>query len=143
MAGNFLKCGAAEFKFGSKNAGNLPVDAHELIADVLAWKVPSKLQIFLSAWASSSDQRRALAHRHSGGTTRVWCWAPGFIYPDRQDLERHRRYDRFQGAPSEPFGRGRKPDQRRSGAGTAGPVWTQSRYSTSVRCRGATRLLRY
>jgi len=32
MAGNFLKYGAAESTFGSKNAGNLPVDAHELIA---------------------------------------------------------------------------------------------------------------
>jgi hypothetical protein len=32
MAGNFLKYGAAEATFGSMNAGNLPVDAHELIA---------------------------------------------------------------------------------------------------------------
>ena len=32
MAGNFLKYGAAESKFGSKNAGDVPVDAHELIA---------------------------------------------------------------------------------------------------------------
>ena len=32
MAGNFLKYGAAESKFGSRNAGDLPVDAHELIA---------------------------------------------------------------------------------------------------------------
>jgi hypothetical protein len=32
MCGNFLKYGAAESSFGSKNAGDLPVDAHELIA---------------------------------------------------------------------------------------------------------------
>ena len=32
MAGNFLKYGTAESDFGSKNAGDLPVDAHELIA---------------------------------------------------------------------------------------------------------------
>jgi len=32
MAGNFLKYGAAEATFGSKNAGDLPADAHELIA---------------------------------------------------------------------------------------------------------------
>ncbi len=32
MAGNFLKYGAAEARFGSRNAGDLPVDAHELIA---------------------------------------------------------------------------------------------------------------
>ena len=32
MAGNFLKYGAAEAVFGSKNAGDIPVDAHQLIA---------------------------------------------------------------------------------------------------------------
>jgi hypothetical protein len=32
MAGNFLKYGAAEATFGSKHAGDLPVDAHQLIA---------------------------------------------------------------------------------------------------------------
>jgi hypothetical protein len=32
MAGNFIKYGAAASTFGSKNAGDLPVDAHELIA---------------------------------------------------------------------------------------------------------------
>jgi len=32
MAGNFLKYGAAESTFGSRNPGDLPVDAHELIA---------------------------------------------------------------------------------------------------------------
>jgi hypothetical protein len=30
MAGNFLKCGAAESAFGSRNAGDLPVDAPRL-----------------------------------------------------------------------------------------------------------------
>ena len=32
MAGNFLKYGTAESTFGSKNAGDIPVDAHQLIA---------------------------------------------------------------------------------------------------------------
>ena len=32
MAGNFLKYGAEESSFGSKNAGDLPIDAHMLIA---------------------------------------------------------------------------------------------------------------
>ena len=32
MAGNFLKYGAEESSSGSKNAGDIPVDAHELIA---------------------------------------------------------------------------------------------------------------
>ena len=32
MAGNFLKYGTEESSFGSKNAGDIPVDAHQLIA---------------------------------------------------------------------------------------------------------------
>ena len=32
MAGNFLKYGTAESSFGSKNAGDIPVDSHQLIA---------------------------------------------------------------------------------------------------------------
>ncbi|MCC7175718.1 MAG: hypothetical protein IT159_11025 [Bryobacterales bacterium] len=32
MAGNFIKYGASEAVFGSKNAGDIPVDAHQLIA---------------------------------------------------------------------------------------------------------------
>ena len=32
MAGNFLKYGASESAFGSRNAGDMPVDSHELIA---------------------------------------------------------------------------------------------------------------
>ncbi len=32
MAGNFLKYGAVSASFGSRNAGDIPVDAHELIA---------------------------------------------------------------------------------------------------------------
>jgi lysophospholipase L1-like esterase len=32
MAGNFLKYGAAESDFGSKNAGDIPVDSHQLLA---------------------------------------------------------------------------------------------------------------
>ena len=32
MACNFLKYGTAESTFGSKNAGDIPVDAHQLIA---------------------------------------------------------------------------------------------------------------
>jgi hypothetical protein len=32
MAGNFLKYGATESSFGAKNAGDIPVDAHQLIA---------------------------------------------------------------------------------------------------------------
>lgn len=56
-----------------------------LLADAAAGRVPAKLQVFLSAWALSPGQRRDLAAGCPAATTRVWCWAPGFIYPDRQD----------------------------------------------------------
>src|SRR5262245_66437676 len=32
MAGNFMKYAAEEATFGSRNAGDIPVDSHELIA---------------------------------------------------------------------------------------------------------------
>jgi hypothetical protein len=32
VAGNFLKYGTAESSFGSRNAGDIPVDAHQLLA---------------------------------------------------------------------------------------------------------------
>jgi beta-galactosidase len=56
-----------------------------LLSDVIARKAPAKLQAFLSAWALSPEQRQALAASRPAGATRVWCWAPGYIYPNRQD----------------------------------------------------------
>jgi lysophospholipase L1-like esterase len=48
MAGNFLKYGAAESTFGSRNAGDIPVDAHMLLAlcapraTFLSYGIPEK-----------------------------------------------------------------------------------------------------
>ncbi|MCE5238794.1 beta-galactosidase [bacterium] len=60
-----------------------------LLDDVLAGKVPAKLQFFLAAYALSPQERAQLAaSRRSAGfqPARVWCYAPGVITPDRLDL---------------------------------------------------------
>jgi len=72
-----------------------------LLSDALAGQVPARLQIFLSAWRLTPEQRQALdAQRegsllkmlggwlglgHGSDVTRVWCWAPGYLFPDRAD----------------------------------------------------------
>lgn len=57
-----------------------------LLGDVLAHNVPARLQVFLSAWSLSTEQRRALTANRPAAVTRLWCWAPGWLYPDRQDV---------------------------------------------------------
>ncbi len=47
-----------------------------LLDDVLRGRVRSRLCVFLNAWQLSSAQRKQLRAR-LGGTTRVWCYAPG------------------------------------------------------------------
>ncbi len=81
-----------------------------LLEDALAGRVPARLQFFLSAWRVTPEQRKALAGKRlaaplrTGGAaglwtrmkgwagmgqakdvTRVWCWAPGYLCPDRAD----------------------------------------------------------
>ncbi len=73
-----------------------------LMPDVLEGRVSPRVQFFLSAWMLTPDQRKALAAQREIGfwrtvgesfgvltpfrTTRVWCWAPGYLYPDRADV---------------------------------------------------------
>jgi hypothetical protein len=70
-----------------------------LLADALAGRVPARLQFYLSAWALTPEQRRALAARRAPGITRVWCWAPGYLHPDRQDLAGIREVTGFTARP--------------------------------------------
>jgi hypothetical protein len=57
-----------------------------LLDDVTAGRVQAKLHIFLSAWALAPVTRAALAAGRRPDTVRVWCYAPGYIYPDRLDV---------------------------------------------------------
>ena len=57
-----------------------------LLGDVLAGRVRAKLQVFLAAWALSPAKRAALAEQRGPGVTRVWCYAPGYLFPDRADV---------------------------------------------------------
>jgi beta-galactosidase len=47
-----------------------------LLDDVVRGRVHAKLNVFLNAWQLSAKERRALL-RHTRGTCRVWCYAPG------------------------------------------------------------------
>ncbi len=59
-----------------------------LLADALAGKVSARLLFYLSAWHLDDAQRKTFAaqRRDAGATVRVWCWAPGYLRPDRADL---------------------------------------------------------
>ena len=54
--------------------------------DAVGGNVPAKLQFFLAAWALSPEQRQALKSNRAAGTTRVWCYAPGYLMPDYADV---------------------------------------------------------
>lgn len=82
-----------------------------LLQDVIDGKVPARMQVFLSAWRLTAEQRKALKEKRltaplqtgegqglwksvsswfgggpNRGGTRVWCWAPGYLYPDRKEV---------------------------------------------------------
>jgi hypothetical protein len=59
MAGNFLKYGAAEATFGSRNAGDIPVDAHQLLA------LCAPRLVFISYGVPEKGDARWLDHQGS------------------------------------------------------------------------------
>jgi len=56
------------------------------LADALAGEVPAKLQIFLAAWSLTPAERRTLKTNRPANVTRVWCYAPGYLLPDRFNI---------------------------------------------------------
>ncbi|MGE5609811.1 MAG: hypothetical protein ACM359_11190, partial [Bacillota bacterium] len=71
-----------------------------LLDDSLAGRIPAKLQIFLSAWALSPEKRALLAAQRIPGTARVWCYAPGYLYPDRTDVAAIKEVTSFAATPA-------------------------------------------
>lgn len=49
-----------------------------LLDDVVAGKVHAKLYVFIDAWQLSPETRRSLL-KSITGSTRVWCYAPGYL----------------------------------------------------------------
>ena len=58
-----------------------------LLRDAVAGRVPAKLQILLAAWSLTEKQRNALRENRGAGTTRVWCYAPGYSNGERRDVD--------------------------------------------------------
>lgn len=65
-----------------------------LLDDVVAGRVRAKLYVFANAWSLSSSQRQAL-QRATAGATRVWCYAPGYLEPDRASIPAMRELTGF------------------------------------------------
>lgn len=56
------------------------------LSQAVAGDVPARLQIYLAAWALSAEERELLQANRASGVTRVWCYAPGYLLPDRSDI---------------------------------------------------------
>ena len=62
--------------------------------DVIAGKVQAKMYVFLTAWCLAPDERERLLAA-TRGSTRVWCYAPGYQEPDGHVARRDARADRI------------------------------------------------
>ena len=73
-----------------------------LLDDALAGKVPAKLQFLLAAWALNPEERAQVKASRAPETTRVWCYAPGYIHPNRLDVSGIGEVTGFQARPASP-----------------------------------------
>ncbi len=72
-----------------------------MLQDVLSGTVDAPLQIFLSAWALTPQERHRLADTRPPGVTRVWCYAPGYILPEKTDIPAMQQVSGFRHRPIE------------------------------------------
>ena len=66
-----------------------------LLDDVLAGRVKAKLHVFLNAWSLSSTERSKLL-KTTRGSTKVWCYAPGWFDGGQTSLEAMRQLTGFE-----------------------------------------------
>jgi hypothetical protein len=65
-----------------------------LLGDVVQGKVRAKLNVFLTPWCLSAEQRRALVNQ-TKGSTNLWCYAPGYLDDGQPSLEAMRELTGF------------------------------------------------
>jgi hypothetical protein len=70
-----------------------------LLRDAVAGRVPAKLQILLAAWSMTAKDRKTLKANRVAGTTRVWCYAPGYSDGERRDVDLIRETSGFRVHP--------------------------------------------
>ena len=88
-----------------------------LLDDALAGKVAAKLQFYLAAWALTPAERAQLKASRAPNTTRVWCYAPGYVYPDRLDVAGIKEVTGFEAKPVSPDTAAVTPTQVGTAAG--------------------------
>ena len=74
-----------------------------LMRDVLDGNVPARMKVFLAAWRLTPAQRDALGRQRAAAAAadmRVWCWAPGYLFPDRCDIGGVEQVTTFKAAPA-------------------------------------------
>src|SRR5262245_47516688 len=116
MAGNFLKYGAEEATFGSRTAGDIPVDAHELIA------LCAPRPMFISYGVPEKGDARWLDHQ--GSFMAAIAAGPVFRLLGARDLGRSDDY-RAEKMPAVNVGLldGQLAWRQHDGGHTDGPNW--------------------
>jgi lysophospholipase L1-like esterase len=116
MAGHFLKYGAAESRFGSRNAGDLPVDSHQLLAlcaprpTLVSYGIPEKGD---ARWL---DQQ--------GSYMAAVAATPVFRLLGAEGLPATEDYRRAKMPPyNTPLLEGRLAWRQHDGGHTSGPTW--------------------
>jgi hypothetical protein len=116
MAGNFLKYGASDATFGSKNPGDLPVDAHELIA------LCAPRLTFVSYGVPEKGDAKWLDHQ--GSFMAAIAAQPVFRLLGAKDLGRSDNYKTEQMPPVlEGLLNGQLAWRQHDGGHTDGPNW--------------------